>query len=62
MPVTVEFMNWNSVILVGTVTITALWWLVHARRHYPGPKVIALYTHEDSIPSSSTEFRREKES
>jgi choline transport protein len=52
MPVAIEFMNWNSVILVGTVFITALWWFVHAREHYPGPKVMSLYIPGDSTPSS----------
>jgi choline transport protein len=34
-------MNYNSVILVGTVFITTVWWFVGAR-HYEGPKVAAL--------------------
>jgi amino acid transporter len=36
-------MNWNSVILVGIVALTAFWWLVHGARKYPGPKVAGLY-------------------
>ena len=39
-------MNYNSVILVGVVAITAIWWFVHASRHYPGPKVMSLYVYE----------------
>ena len=40
-------MNYNSVILAGVVAITAIWWVVHARKHYPGPKVMSLYVHDD---------------
>ena len=40
-------MNYNSVILVGVVALTGLWWVVHAVRHYPGPKVMSLYIYED---------------
>ena len=36
-------MNYNSVILVGVMVITTVWWFVHARRHYPGPKLSHLY-------------------
>ncbi len=43
MPVTTSLMNWNSVILVGVLFITTTWWFVHAKRHYPGPKVMDLY-------------------
>ncbi|KAI0837207.1 amino acid transporter [Hypoxylon sp. FL0890] len=52
-PTTVEAMNYNSVILVGTVTLSGLWWIVHASRHYPGPKVMKLYIHDDSAPANS---------
>jgi choline transport protein len=41
LPVAVDTMNYNSVILVGTVFITTVWWFVGAR-HYEGPKVAAL--------------------
>ncbi|KAK4193459.1 putative amino acid transporter [Podospora australis] len=47
MPTNAEIMNYNSVILAGVVFITGAWWLLHARKHYPGPKVMALYVHED---------------
>ncbi len=39
LPATVQGMNYNSVILVGILALTALWWVVHARTHYPGPKL-----------------------
>jgi choline transport protein len=42
-------MNYNSVIIVGVVALTALWWLLHAVRHYPGPKVMTLYIHDDEV-------------
>ncbi|KAK4465513.1 putative amino acid transporter [Cladorrhinum samala] len=46
-PTNAEIMNYNSVILAGVVAITAIWWVVHARKHYPGPKVMSLYVHDD---------------
>lgn len=49
MPTTVEAMNYNSVILVGTVGLSALWWVLHGTRHYPGPKVMQLYIHDDTV-------------
>lgn len=39
-------MNYNSVILAGVIALTAAWWFIHARRHYPGPKVMHMYIHE----------------
>jgi len=49
MPTSVATMNYNSVILAGVVFLTAAWWLVHAVRHYPGPKVMTLYIHDDHV-------------
>ncbi|MCJ1328887.1 hypothetical protein MMC10_005564 [Thelotrema lepadinum] len=45
-PTTVSTMNYNSVILVGVVFLTAFWWVVHGRRKYPGPKLAGLYLEE----------------
>ncbi|KAI3324490.1 amino acid transporter [Xylariaceae sp. AK1471] len=56
LPTTVESMNYNSVILVGTIAISVIWWLLHATRHYPGPKVMQLYIHDDAAPLNSTEI------
>lgn len=39
LPVTVETMNYNSVILAGVVALTAFWWVVHGQRKFPGPKL-----------------------
>ncbi|EMC95091.1 hypothetical protein BAUCODRAFT_525469 [Baudoinia panamericana UAMH 10762] len=39
----ISLMNWNSVILVGCVILTAFWWFVHGLRKYPGPKLASLY-------------------
>jgi choline transport protein len=39
----ISLMNWNSVILVGIVVLTAIWWIVHGARRYPGPKLASLY-------------------
>ncbi|KAK3943711.1 amino acid transporter [Diplogelasinospora grovesii] len=51
-PTDVETMNYNTVILVGIVAVTGLWWAVHAVRHYPGPKVMTLYIHDDDHDDS----------
>jgi choline transport protein len=42
-PTTVQLMNYNSVILVGCVVLTAIWWFIHGSTKYPGPKVAHLY-------------------
>jgi choline transport protein len=39
MPVAVQTMNYNSVILAGVTVLTTFWWLVHGLRKYPGPKL-----------------------
>jgi hypothetical protein len=46
LPTTAEAMNYNSVITVGVVVLTAAWWVMHARKNYPGPKVMTMYIHE----------------
>ncbi|KAI0141531.1 amino acid transporter [Xylariaceae sp. FL1272] len=56
LPTTVESMNYNSVILVGIVAVSVAWWFLHATRHYPGPKVMQLYIHDDGAPLNNTEF------
>jgi hypothetical protein len=42
-------MNYNAVILMGVFAITGIWWVLHAIRHYPGPKVMTLYIHDDIV-------------
>lgn len=37
-PTTAKNMNYTSVIIVGLMALTALWWLLQARRVYQGPK------------------------
>ena len=54
MPADTATMNYNSVILAGVVFITAAWWFAHAVRHYPGPKVMHLYIHDDINTESHT--------
>lgn len=46
LPTTAEAMNYNSVITVGVVVLTAAWWVIHARENYPGPKVMTMYIHD----------------
>ncbi|KAK5663525.1 hypothetical protein OQA88_3955 [Cercophora sp. LCS_1] len=53
-PTTVETMNYNAVILMGVVAITGIWWVLHAVRQYPGPKVMTLYIHDDATVIGST--------
>ncbi|KAI1177384.1 amino acid transporter [Nemania sp. FL0916] len=65
LPTSVESMNYNSVILVGTIAVSVIWWFLHATHHYPGPRVMKLYIHDDSAPSQGTVFHeasREKDS
>ncbi|KAI0895925.1 amino acid transporter [Annulohypoxylon nitens] len=57
LPTTVEAMNYNSVILVGTITLSALWWIIHGSRHYPGPKVMQLYIHDDAVETNGVEVK-----
>ena len=42
-PTTESTMNYNSVILVGVLLLTIVWWFIHARSKYPGPKLSNLY-------------------
>ncbi|KAF2415962.1 choline transport protein [Tothia fuscella] len=44
LPVTNPTMNYNSVILVGVLVLTTLWWFIHGRKNYPGPKLATMYT------------------
>lgn len=39
-------MNYNSVILVGVVALTSIWWMVHGIRNYAGPRLTHLYIHD----------------
>ena len=51
LPTTVATMNYNSVILLGVLALTAFWWLMHGLRKYPGPKLFNF--------SSASELRGE---
>lgn len=57
-------MNYNSVILAGVVAMTAFWWVVHAYRNYPGPKVMTMYIHDDQpvtvTPAQAAEIQSEQ--
>ncbi|KAJ9158538.1 Amino acid transporter [Coniochaeta hoffmannii] len=63
-PTTAEVMNYNSVILAGVVALTAFWWVVHANRNYPGPKVMTMYIHDDQpvtvTPAQAAEIESEQ--
>jgi len=39
LPVAVPTMNYNSVILAGVTFLATVWWFVHARSKYLGPKL-----------------------
>lgn len=45
-PTTAEAMNYNSVILVGIIILTAASWFFHGRTNFPGPKAMLLHIHE----------------
>lgn len=32
-------MNYNSVIVIGLVALTTIWWFVHGARNYAGPRL-----------------------
>ena len=51
LPVATATMNYNSVILMGTVALTTFWWFMHGLRKYPGPKVTG-FIHVDSTDIS----------
>jgi choline transport protein len=36
-------MNYNSVILVGVIALTTIWWIVQGAKNYPGPRLTHLY-------------------
>ncbi|KAJ6017764.1 hypothetical protein N7451_001143 [Penicillium sp. IBT 35674x] len=38
LPATVKNMNYTSVIIVGLMALTAMWWLFRGRREYQGPQ------------------------
>ncbi|KAK9489611.1 amino acid/polyamine transporter I [Lipomyces doorenjongii] len=44
-PATTMSMNYNSVILVGVIALTGIWWIIHGLRNYPGPRLTHLYIH-----------------
>lgn len=50
-PADVATMNYNSVILVGVVFLTTIWWFIHGRTKYPGPKLALLY-HDNERPKA----------
>lgn len=52
LPITVSTMNYNSVIVTGVVTLTAIWWLLHGWRKYSGPKLGSLYNEQQEIGAS----------
>ncbi|CAN8101349.1 unnamed protein product [Discula destructiva] len=68
LPTSAESMNYNSVILVGVIALTAAWWFMHARRHYPGPKVMTMYISDGKVVQTpleagglNTEVEKKKE-
>ncbi|EMD96311.1 hypothetical protein COCC4DRAFT_55832 [Bipolaris maydis ATCC 48331] len=38
LPTTAEAMNYTSVIISGLAVVVGLWWMLHGRRHYQGPR------------------------
>ena len=48
-------MNYNSVILVGVLFLTTVWWFAHARRKYPGPKLARLYVEGKVVDEAKEE-------
>ncbi|KAH7146334.1 amino acid/polyamine transporter I [Dactylonectria macrodidyma] len=52
LPFDATTMNYNSVILCGVIFITAVWWLIHATKHYPGPAFNITYIHDQGTEDS----------
>jgi choline transport protein len=50
-------MNYNSVILVGVVVLTAIWWLVYGIKYYPGPRLTHLYVHDEDSSGQRVESK-----
>jgi hypothetical protein len=58
LPTSVASMNYNSVILVGVIFLTGLWWVVYGIKNYPGPRLTHLYIHDESVEQhASVEFK-----
>ena len=60
MPTDVETMNYNCVITVGVVALTAFWWCVYGIKHYEKPKLVQLYENLGSNMRATTELIVEK--
>ncbi|KAK9234289.1 choline transport protein [Lipomyces kononenkoae] len=45
-PTTTMSMSYNSVILVGVIALTGIWWIIYGLRNYPGARLTRLYIHE----------------
>jgi choline transport protein len=60
-PTSAMAMNYNSLILVGVVALTGIWWIIHGLRNYSGPRLTHLYIHEESetISFSQSEERKD---
>lgn len=43
LPTTTQAMNYNSVILVGVVALTAIWWFIRGGKRYEAPTVMHKY-------------------
>ncbi|EED19525.1 amino acid transporter, putative [Talaromyces stipitatus ATCC 10500] len=64
-PTTTASMNYNSVILVGVIALTSIWWMAHGVKHYPGPRLTHLYIHEGTeqishVPDIPVQSQSEK--
>lgn len=46
LPTSESAMNYNSVILVGVVVLSAIWWFIYPIRNYEGPKAAKVYEEE----------------
>lgn len=52
-------MNYNSVILVGVLFLTTVWWFVHGVRKYKGPKLTHLYDGGRVVDANETMEKHE---
>lgn len=45
-PLTAQSMNWSSIITIGVLLLSGVWWLLGAHKYYFGPKPNVEAEHE----------------
>lgn len=58
--VTLESMNYASVVFAGFLSIAAVWYIVWGYNNYRGPPTDALEADSDSMPEATDEVQKTK--